>query len=132
MAVQIDQALAGEEAQPEVKRHAGISGVLRQSACEVDVRLLEHVGRIEPTLQPAIQPQTYHLPQAIAVQGEHLGQRILVAGRGTANQFFRVGGGIGHNSSLPEYPYAVAKYQQDFSMFRTRSMPYRQACVLVK
>ena len=48
--MQIDQALAGEEAKPKVEGHRLIAGIFRQPAGEIEVCFLQHVRRIEPTL----------------------------------------------------------------------------------
>jgi hypothetical protein len=62
VAVQEQQPLACQEAQPQVGRHRWVGGVLRGSLGDVQVRLLEHVGRVEPALQAAVQAQPHHEP----------------------------------------------------------------------
>ena len=61
------QALAGEQPQPEEKRQLRIGRVLRQTLGVIQVRLLKHIGGIEPALQAAVQTQAHHPPQPFAL-----------------------------------------------------------------
>ena len=47
-------------------------------AGDLEVGVLEHVGRVDPPLQPPVKPQPDHPPQPLAVPGEQLGQGLLV------------------------------------------------------
>jgi hypothetical protein len=78
--VQIDQLLARQKAQPEEKRHGGLLGVIRQAFGIIEKSLLEHVGGINASLEPAVQPQPHNLPQARAMTREQLSQRLGIAG----------------------------------------------------
>ncbi len=56
-----------------------VGGVLGKPAGGVNECLLEHVRGVDPSLQPAIQPQPHHLFEAAAVPVEHRRERGLVA-----------------------------------------------------
>ena len=60
--------LTGHQPQPEEERHLALGQVVRQLLGDVEIRLLEHVGGIDPPLQPAIEPQPHHLPQPLAIR----------------------------------------------------------------
>ena len=75
LAMDPHQPLSGHQPQPEEKRHLTLGQVVRQLLGDIEIRLLEHVGGVNPPLQPAIEPQPHHLPQPFAVSAEQLGQR---------------------------------------------------------
>ena len=86
LAMDPHQPLPGHQPQPEEERHLALGQVMRQLLGDVEIRLLEHVGGIDPPLEPAVEPQPHHLPQPFAVAAEQLGQRGLVALAGAVDQ----------------------------------------------
>ncbi len=70
LAMDVDQALAGEQAHPQEERNAGVSRVFADAAGHVHVGILEDVGRINAPLQAAVEAQHDHPPQSAAVAGE--------------------------------------------------------------
>src|SRR5262249_1719257 len=72
-------------------------GVFRKALHEVEIRFLEHVGRIEAAIQTAVESQANHLSQPFSVEIEQPGQRLCVAGRGPAKQFIHRTRVTGHD-----------------------------------
>ena len=70
MAVQGLERLTCEEADPEERRHVGLGDVLAGAASNLEVSVLEHVGRVDAPLQPPVEAEADHAPQALAVPGE--------------------------------------------------------------
>jgi hypothetical protein len=79
VAVQGQQGLFGEEAEPEEWRHRGPRDVLSGAAGDLEVGLLEDVGGVEPAPEAAIEAEADHPPQPLAVAGEELAKGPLVA-----------------------------------------------------
>ena len=77
LAMDPHQPLPGHQPQPEEERHLALGQVSGQLLGDVEIRLLEHVGGVDPPLEPAVEPQPHHLPQPFAVAAEQLGQRRL-------------------------------------------------------
>jgi hypothetical protein len=62
----------GVIAQPEEGRHRGwFADVLRQSAGGLEVCILDHIGRIDPSLEAAVHAQRHHPPQPLTVLRQH-------------------------------------------------------------
>ena len=80
MPVQRDQFLAGEKSQPQEERHRRIAEVC-QSGRGFQIRLLDHVRRIDAPLQPAIEPQRNHAPQPVLVLCQQRSENLPVAPR---------------------------------------------------
>ena len=101
VAMDVGQPLAGDQPEPEVERHGrGVAGVLGEPLADVEIGLLEDVGRIDPAGEPAVEPQADHPPEPLAIAVEERGQRRLVAGQGAAEEKIRVvARRIGHRSA---------------------------------
>ena len=99
VAVKLQQPLADHQPQPEEQRAAWDRGDTRQAGDGIDVSLLDHVGSIDPRLQPAVQADLDHPAQPAAVTGENLVQRGLVAGPGEIQQSGRLGGIVLHREA---------------------------------
>jgi hypothetical protein len=97
----VGQPLAGDQAEPEVERQGrGIAGVLGDPLADVEIGLLEDVGRIVPAGEPAVQPQADHPAEPLAMAVEERGQRRLIAGQGATEEKIRVvAHRIGHRSA---------------------------------
>jgi len=85
VAAQVDtveclEPLAGEEAEPEVKRHAGTPEVLFESARRLEEDLLKDVTRVNPLVKAVVKPERDHPLQALAVALEELTHRARIAG----------------------------------------------------
>ena len=65
---------------------AGSRAYSRKSLADIEIRLLEHVGGIDPAREPAVEPQADHPPQPIAIAVEERGQGRLVAGQGALEE----------------------------------------------
>jgi hypothetical protein len=94
-AVQERQALADDEPQPEEEGEVGFAAVLRQAGHGLDVGVLDHVGGIDPALEPAVQTQGDHPPQPVAVAVEQGPPRLRVTRCGTAEQPAHLAGIVG-------------------------------------
>ena len=70
---------AREPAEPEEERQLGPLQVLRQGPGGLKARLLDHVGRVDPPEEPAIEPQRDHPAQPGAVRLQQLGPGRRVA-----------------------------------------------------
>jgi hypothetical protein len=86
LAAQGHEPLAGQEEQPEKRRHPGISQILRQTPEYIEKSLLDDVCRIDLTLHPPFQAQAHHSPQALSMPAEELRKRLPIAGLGLPNQ----------------------------------------------
>ena len=78
MPVQRLERLAGQEAEPEERRHGRLGEVFPGPAGHLEIGVLEHVGRVDAPLQPPVEAEPDHPPQPLAVPGEQLGQGPLV------------------------------------------------------
>ena len=97
----VGQPLAGDQPEPEVERHRrGVAGVVGDPLADVEIRVLEHVGRIDPAREPAVEPQADHPPQPVAIAVEERGEGRLITGQGAAEEKTRVvAHRIGHRSA---------------------------------
>ena len=84
-----------------MERHGlGIAGVIANSLADVEIRLLEYVGGVDPAREPVVQPQADHPPQPIAIAVEERSQGRLVAGQSAQDEVdLGVVGRIGHQSA---------------------------------
>ncbi len=57
---------------------AGSGEVFPRPAGDLEIGVLEDVGRVDPPLQPPVEAEPDHPPQPLAVSGEQLGQGPLV------------------------------------------------------
>jgi hypothetical protein len=78
-AVQRLEPLDSQQAKPEERRNCRIGGIFLQTARRVDKRFLKHVGRVDASLQPLIEPKLNHSPQSSPVRGKDFTQRALLA-----------------------------------------------------
>ena len=53
---------------------------------DVEIGLLEDIGRIDPAGEPAVQPQADHPAEPLAMAVEERGQGRLIAGQGAAEE----------------------------------------------
>ncbi len=74
------QPIADDQPEPEEHRHLGIAQIALDPARQVEESVLEHVGGVDPTLEPRVHAQLDHPPQAVAVPLVQLGERTAVAG----------------------------------------------------
>ena len=68
--VNLREALAGDEPQPEEERQIALLRELGQLTRELDEGVLKHVGRVDTTLQERVEPERHHRAQSRAVVGE--------------------------------------------------------------
>ena len=96
--VLVHQPLAGQEPEPEEERHRGILEILRQPPGRIEARLLEDVGRVDPALQPPVEPQGDHATQPLAMPAQQLSQSSLIPAHGLLDQPARLTpiGTVGH------------------------------------
>ena len=85
--VQLHQPLADHQAEPEEQRELRIAEVLLQPLGHLDVRLLDHVRGVEPSLQARVEADLDHPAQAIAVALEQGVQRRPVPRPYACDQF---------------------------------------------
>ena len=57
---------------------AGWARYSRRPPGDLEIGVLEHVGRVNAPLQPPVKAEPDHPPQPLAVPGEQFGQRPLV------------------------------------------------------
>jgi hypothetical protein len=74
----------GDEPDPQVERDPRVVQVVGQAPGDLEVCLLEDVGRIDPALEPAVEAELDHPPQPRAVLGERRRKRGRVPGAGAA------------------------------------------------
>ena len=77
--VRIDQAIAGDMTQPQVKRHGWVLQVIVEPLAGLDDDILHHIADIDPLLHTAIEPHLHQAPQRIAMPLERLRTRCRVA-----------------------------------------------------
>jgi hypothetical protein len=85
-AVQGQEPLAGDQAEPEKRGDPGVVGVLGGSAENLELRVLQHIGRVDASLEPSVQSQTHHAAQPVAVSVEQLSESLLVPGTRAARE----------------------------------------------
>src|SRR5262249_21264583 len=81
------ESLPGQGAEPEEEGNVGVLSELAGPAGEVEERLLEDVGVVEPALEAAVQPYAYHPPQPLAVAVPELAEGVLIPGRTLPQQW---------------------------------------------
>jgi len=81
-AVDPPEPVAREQPQPQEQRHLRLAEVVRELGHRFQVRFLEHVGRVHAALEPVVEPQGDHPPEAVVVVGQERGPGGVVAGRG--------------------------------------------------
>jgi hypothetical protein len=79
-AVLLQDPLADQEPEPEDEGHRPrLAGVLGQASGGIEERLLDHVGGVDPALQPRVEPQDGHLAQPGPVPLQELPPELLVS-----------------------------------------------------
>jgi hypothetical protein len=106
LAVQVDQPLAGQRPQPDVKRHGRRGGVLREAPGHVEVGLLENVRGVEPPGHAVVEAEADHLAQPVAVVREQRPQGRRVPGPGPPQQVVGRRRRVGHGLPLRSIPGA--------------------------
>ena len=77
------EGLGGEISQPEEQRHRRpLADVLGQAASGLEVRVLDHVGGINPSLEPAVHAQRHHPSQPLTVLRQHRAPCRAITPRG--------------------------------------------------
>jgi hypothetical protein len=69
-AMDLDQLERRQVPHPQKRRQLRLARVLGELACDLQVRLLEHVGIIDAARQSTTEPQLDHPLQPIPVSGE--------------------------------------------------------------
>jgi hypothetical protein len=69
-----------------------------QPGDNLDVSLLDHIRRVDPRLQPAIEAQINHAPQARPMPGKKLVQSLLIPGPGLFQKASRLRGVVVHEN----------------------------------
>ena len=72
------ELLPGDPAEPEEGRQRGCGQVIRRAAGDVEERLLEHVGGIDPSPEAVVDPEPDDVLQPFAVAGEQREQSLAV------------------------------------------------------
>ena len=81
--MQFEKPSADDQAQPEKQRVGWLLQVFVQPDDDLDVSLLDHVRCVDPRLQPAIERQLNHAPQARPMPAKQsAAQSLLVPGTG--------------------------------------------------
>src|SRR5262249_22093517 len=114
LAVNDDELLPGDVSQPKEERQGGGARVVREVLGDLQVRFLQHVGRIDAALEAPGEPQPHHDAEAIAVEREKLIDRVLIARHGAVEQldgmtFFWVHYGVPPCISAWEGPVSTAR-----------------------
>ena len=78
---------ARDPAEPEEEGHLGPCGVFGESRGGVEVRLLDHVGGVDPPLEAAVEPQCDHPAEPGAVGIEQVRPGLPVAFGGPPHLF---------------------------------------------
>ena len=99
-AVDGDELLPGDVPQPEEERELGVAGVVGEVLADLQEGVLEHVGRVHPALEAAVEPKPDHGPQPVPVAGEQVVGRLLVAG-GRPPQQVRDGAVVASHQKTP-------------------------------
>ena len=73
------------------------------SCGDFQIRLLEHIRVVDPSLQPAAQAQVDHPLEPVAIAREQLAQRFRIAGGSPAQQIGNLAGIFGHDSTHTLY-----------------------------
>ena len=86
----LQQPLAGDVPQPEEERHRRILAILGQPPAGLQHRVLDDVRGVDPPLEPAVEAQRDHAPQAVAMPGQQLAPRLLVTLERAVDQALRL------------------------------------------
>jgi hypothetical protein len=70
MAMELQEFLAGDEAEPEEERHGRPGNELAEPAGGLELGFLDDVGRVDSPLEPAIEAEGDHPLQPVAVPVE--------------------------------------------------------------
>ncbi len=76
--------------EPEIRGEGAIAGILGEPRGQVDVSLLENIRRVDPALEPAIEPKPHHLAQGCMMPLPEFGERGCFAGGRTLQERFVV------------------------------------------
>jgi hypothetical protein len=126
-AMQNQQSLAGEPAQPEECGHRRVSQVFPRTPDHIDACLLEHIRRVEPPLEPAVEPEPDHSLEPLAMAREELQECGLVAALDPVLQLDQSAGLAGHDpfpsriTARTQGLSTAEKSLQDLFRFRTGS-----------
>jgi hypothetical protein len=96
--VNVDQRLADDQSQPDEAGVRGIGQEMTDPLRGAQVRLLQNVIGIDPSVQPVIQPKVDRPPQSLPVPIKQLGQRLLVTLHNAVDQLGlgRIVGSVAH------------------------------------
>jgi hypothetical protein len=103
LAMQIDQPVPGELAQPGIEGQGTGAEVLVQVATGLEQGILDNVGGIQPGLQATVQAGRHHELEAVpkTVQQKGPGAGIALTGRPEQILSNKVWVWLGHNKTLP-------------------------------
>jgi hypothetical protein len=90
VAVQGDELLPGDQAQPQEEGDRAVARVILQLQRGRQESLLKDVRRVEPPLQARVQAQRDHGTEPVAVAGEQSPPGLLVSGGGFGQQVLAV------------------------------------------
>jgi hypothetical protein len=68
--VQRQQSLAGDKPEPEKRGQPGVGSIAVGAPQDVNLRFLKHVGWVDSSLKPAVQPEPHHSPQLVTMAGK--------------------------------------------------------------
>jgi hypothetical protein len=95
--MQYQQRLPGDPAQPKVHGHGRARQIIPRPSGDFNVRLLQHIRRIDPPLEPPIEPKFHHPLQPGAVAQIQLPQRGFVSALDAPLQFDQLAGFFRHD-----------------------------------
>ena len=104
LAVERRQSPADVQPQPEQRRQLRVSQIGVQIAGDVNERLLEHVGSVNPGPEPWVDPQLDHATEPIAIAIEYRRQRPWAATAQPLDGVRCVAGSVFHESPHTPYP----------------------------
>ena len=84
--MELGQPLADDQPQPQEQRQLRVGQVVGELGDGVHERVLEDVGRVDPALEPAVEPGIDHPPQPGAVPDQRLAGGRSVACRRSLDQ----------------------------------------------
>ena len=120
------QPLAHDQPQPEERRQLRALEVAVQAGGGVEERVLEHVGGVDPALEPRIHAQLDHPVQPIPVALEQVRQRLAVAAAKPLDEMEGIARIVRHES--PSYPLtcAAARFRDKSGMRQSPHSNMRQ------
>ena len=95
------QAIADDQSQPEEHRQPGIAQIALHPLRQVEEAVLEHVGGVDPTLEPRVHAQLDHPPQAVAVPLEKVRERRRSPARSRSTRMNGFTGGVVLELAIP-------------------------------